>query len=373
MQGLVTYPLLALAVIWIGYPLAVRLLGAWTDRATAERQRRIGDRVSIVLASAEDAPAIRERVADILATRHPARSIEVVVALDSANAKATASELSSLDERVRIVVGDAPGGKAAALNAAVRSARHELLVFTDTAQRFEPGAIGVLVEALGDARLGAVSGMLDLPGKDGSLNVAERYWRLERWLRAAEARLHSSVGVTGAIYAMPRDLWEPLPAGLILDDLYLPMRLVLAGWRVGFTERARARDVRRFAPAQEYRRKVRTLTGILQVCAWLPGVMSPVRNPIWFQFVFHKLLRLFTPYLAGLALIGIVGSALQVILSGPYGLELLATLAALALLVALVPRARRSLATQVAWVVALQSSIVIATVNGLRSKWNVWQ
>jgi cellulose synthase/poly-beta-1,6-N-acetylglucosamine synthase-like glycosyltransferase len=373
MEGLVAYCLLALAIIWFGYPLAIRLLGAWPDRSAAARPRRVGERVSVILASAEDAPAIRERVSDVLASSYPAQSIEVVVALDSANAKATASELSSLDERVRIVVGDAPGGKATALNAAVRAARHDLLVFTDTAQRFEPDAIGVLVKELGDVRLGAVSGMLELPGKDGSLNVAERYWRLERWLRAAEARLHSSVGVTGAIYAMPRELWEPLPAGLILDDLYLPMRLVLAGWRVGFTERARARDVRRFAPAQEYRRKVRTLTGILQVCAWLPAVMNPARNPIWFQFVFHKLLRLLTPYLAVLAVVGVVGSMLEAILSGPFGVEVLATFGALALLVALIPRARRALATQVAWAVALQGSIVIATVNGLRSKWNVWQ
>ena len=153
--------------------------------------------------------------------------------------------------------------------------------------------------------------MLELPGAHGALNLAERYWRLERWLRKWEARLHSSVGVTGAIYAMRRELWKPLPANLILDDVYLPMRLVLDGWRVGFTDQARARDVRRFEAGQEYRRKVRTLTGVIQVCAWLPGVLNPVRNPIWLQFVFHKLLRLLTPYLVVIALVGMAWAAVS--------------------------------------------------------------
>ena len=50
--------------------------------------------------------------------------------------------------------------------------------------------------------------------------------------------------------------------------------------------------------AQDARTKgaVRTLTGVIQVCAWLPGVLNPLRNRIWLQFVFHKLLRLLTPY-----------------------------------------------------------------------------
>ena len=41
---------------------------------------------------------------------------------------------------------------------------------------------------------------------------------------------------------------------------------------------------------------MRTLTGVLQLCAWLPQTLAPVRNPVWPQFVTHKLLRLLTPY-----------------------------------------------------------------------------
>ena len=364
----------ALAIIWLGYPVAVRLLGG----LRAEREAFAGDdfplEVSVILATNGDASAIRARVANLFETDHPSDMLEVIVALDAANAQATPSELADLeDEKVRIVTGDAPGGKSATLNAGVRAARYPTLVFADTAQRFAEESIPALLAGLMDDRTGAVSGMLELPGAHGRLNLAERYWRLERWLRKWEARLHSSVGVTGAIYAMRRELWKPLPANLILDDVYVPMRLVLEGWRVGFTELATARDVRRFEAGQEYRRKVRTLTGVIQVCAWLPGVLNPVRNPIWLQFVFHKLLRLLTPYLAIVAIVAMAWAAVSALLSSTAGAQLLLALAVAGVALCLVPSVRRALKHQIAWGVAMQSSIVVATVNGVRGRWDVWR
>lgn len=363
--------ILALALIWFGYPLAVRLLAALQARGSAVTSGPVG--VSVILASCNDAESIRARVANLLETDHPANLLEVIVALDAANAEATPGELAGLDERVHVVVGDAPGGKSATLNAGVRAARNPLLVFADTQQRFDRDSIPALVAGLADPRRGAVSGMLELPGAHGTLNLAERYWRLERWLRKWEARLHSSVGVTGAIYAMRRELWKPLPANLILDDVYLPMRLVLEGWRVGYTPAAKARDVRRFEAGQEYRRKVRTLTGVIQVCAWLPGVLNPLHNPLWLQFVFHKLLRLLTPYLALVALFGMAWAVVSALLSTALGTQLLLGAAVAGVALCLVPRVRRALTHQIAWGVAMQGSIVVATVNGVRGRWDVWR
>ena len=362
----------ALAAIWGGYPLAVRALGGLRRKRDGEDQGAWPS-VSVILASSDDASAIRARVFDLLATTYPPERLEVIVALDCARGKATRQDLADLAPCVTVVAGDAPGGKAASLNAAVRQARNEMLVFTDTAQRFHRDAISQLIRQLQNPLLGAVSGMLELPGARGSRNLAEHYWRYERWLRRWEARLHSSVGVTGAIYAMRRALWQPLPPGLILDDLFLPMRLVLDGWRVGFTEHAKAHDIRRFAAGQEYRRKVRTLTGVIQVCAWLPGALNPFRNPIWLQFVFHKLLRLLTPYLAALVTVSGIWVVMSAVAASPLGMPALIGAGAVVMLLCLVPHVRRTLRAQIAWGVAMQSSIVVATVNGVRGRWDVWQ
>ncbi len=361
-----------LVATWVGYPLLIRALGS-LRRPLTETPLDSAPSVSIVLATRDDADAIRARVSDLLLAEYPA-PIEIIVALDATRETSPTIETFGPGPLVRAVPGDAPGGKAAALNAGVRAAKNEILVFTDTAQRFEPGAVAALVARLQVPGTGAVSGMLDRPRLSGAApDLAERYWLYERWLRRWEARVHSCVGVTGAIYAMPRNLWEPLPSALILDDLYLPMRLAMQGWRIGFTADARALDVRQFAPAQEYRRKVRTLTGVIQVCAWLPGVLNPIRNPIWLQFVFHKLLRLLTPYLALLAVLGIAASAIQMLLSWREGVTVMVVCALLLTILCVIPRVRRILKAQLAWGFALQSSVVMATVNGVRGKWDVWR
>ena len=366
---LVIVSLVGLAVTWLVYPAGIFALAA-LRRSSPGTPRTVQPAVSVVLATCDDAGTIRRRVSNLLASRYPSDRIEVIVAIDAARQGATADELSNLDPRVRAVLGDAPGGKAAALNAAVREARGDLLVFADAAQSFSEDSVARLVSALSDERYGAVSGALDVGGT-GASNLSERYWVFERALRAAEARLYSAVGVTGAIYGMRRELWEPLPPGLILDDVYTPMRLVAAGWRVGFTEDARACDPRRFAPNDEYRRKVRTLTGVIQLCAWLPIVLNPFKNPIWLQFVCHKLLRLLTPYFVLLALIGGMW-AIATRVSVETLLGILAPLAVVVSLALMIRRVRVAAKTRLAWMFALQSAVVVATVNGARGRWDVW-
>ena len=50
------------------------------------------------------------------------------------------------------------------------------------------------------------------------------YWRYEKQIRRDESAIASTLGATGAMYAMRRSLWRPLPEDTILDDVLAPMR-----------------------------------------------------------------------------------------------------------------------------------------------------
>ncbi len=163
-------------------------------------------------------------------------------------------------------------GKPTALNAGAAAARGDILVFADARQRFAPDAIAALVAAFDDPDVGGVTGelVLDCEYDDADSTISDGvglYWSYEKWLRRQESVIRSTLGATGAIYALRRDMWQPLPAAALLDDVLAPMRVVLAGKRIVFEERARAFD--RTAPdsAAESRRKIRTLAGNYQILA----------------------------------------------------------------------------------------------------------
>lgn len=356
-----------LVAVWVVYPAAIAAMAAVAVRL---RRGRSGPEsspelptVSVVIATRESDDVVTERIRNCLDTAYPRERLEVVIARDSAHA----GSLTSLPSNVLEVTADPPGGKASALNAGVRTATGEIVVFADSHQRFLPDTIPLLVARLGQNRVGVVSGRLELPLS----SLAARYWSYERWLRRMEARVHSSIGATGAVYAIRRSLWQPLRPGLLLDDVYTPMRIVLAGWRVSFAENAVAIETRTHSPRQEYVRKVRTLTGVVQLCAWLPAVLLPIRNPVWIQFVFHKLLRMLTPYALAIIALWAVFEAMR--LAGPAAplIGLVGVVLGLWIAFTRAAAAQRFRAIAVEGIL-LQWAVVLAGINGLRGRWGVW-
>jgi cellulose synthase/poly-beta-1,6-N-acetylglucosamine synthase-like glycosyltransferase len=365
---------LTLVAVWLLYPLVMGARAAWARRGRRPVVSRPGPAlgaVSIVIATRDEPAAVRARLENCLGADIAPGQLEVVVAFDPRGVPYPVEAFLPARGTVRYVRGDEPGGKAATLNAGVRAASGDIIVFTDTSQRFHPAAVGTLVDALREATLGAVSGSLEL-GSSGAASLTALYWRLERWLRQCEAEGGSSVGVTGAIYAIRKSLWKPLPAGLLLDDLYTPMQIALRGYRVGFVAAARAWETRRPSPSEEYRRKTRTLTGVIQLCAWLPAVLNPFRNPLWTQFLFHKLLRFLTPYCAL-----VIGAWCLVeawpFLTGPWAPRPTSAAVAVLCAVGLWATRAKQLRTVVAQACLLQAAVMVATFNGLRGRWDVWQ
>src|SRR5205085_7129662 len=82
----------------------------------------------------------------------------------------------------------------------------------------------------------------------------------------------------------------------ILDDVLTPIRAVLAGYRVVFSEHAYAFDRAALDVDAELRRKIRTLSGNVQILWLEPRLLVPFVNPVWLQYVSHKLGRLVVPY-----------------------------------------------------------------------------
>ena len=294
-----------IAYVYVGYPLVLVVWAAVVTRLQPPPATSRGDRrqaaaadlpgVSVIIAARDEARRLPARIENILASDYPTDRLQIIVASDGSRDE-TAEELARYADRITLLLLPA-SGKAGALNAAIRAATQPLLVFADARQRFAPDAIRRLVSHFDDAAIGAVSGELMLDPKGSTIgDGVGAYWTYEKWLRRHEAIVGSTLGVTGAIYAMRRPLWRPLPADTILDDVMAPMRVVLDGYRVTFDDRAHAYDEAAQDASVELRRKSRTLAGNFQLLAREPRLLLPIVNPVWLQFVSHKVGRLMVPY-----------------------------------------------------------------------------
>jgi poly-beta-1,6-N-acetyl-D-glucosamine synthase len=287
--------------VYAGYPL---LLAAWARLARRAPRIASGDRrewpsISIVVAARNEAGRLPARVRNLIELPYPGRREILVVSDGSADDPATA--LAPFGDAVRLL-DLPPGGKPLALNAGVAEATGEILVFADARQTFSTDALTALVRNFDDPRVGGVTGELVLDvetGGAGDSTIGDGvglYWRYEKWLRRHESAVWSTLGATGAIYALRRSAWRPLPAETLLDDVLAPMRAVLDGSRIVFEQAARAYD--RTAPdaAAETRRKSRTLAGNYQVLWQEPRLLVPIVNPVWLQYLSHKVGRLLVPW-----------------------------------------------------------------------------
>jgi biofilm PGA synthesis N-glycosyltransferase PgaC len=194
--------------------------------------------------------------------------------------------------RIRVLVAPRRSGKPTALNKMGGEATGEMLLLNDVRQPLSRTAIRALARALSDPSVGVATGNLVLAGGAGS----GVYWRYENWIRAQESRFRGVVGMTGPIGMIRRADLPPLPEDIILDDVWIPMQLGMAGKRVAFVAEAEAHDAA-FEDDREFKRKARTLAGNYQLFARMPGLLIPFVNRIWFETFSHKIMRLLAPWL----------------------------------------------------------------------------
>jgi len=290
-----------IAYVYVGYPM---LLAAWSWLVRRSPRRlpieavNAWPSISIVLAARNEAGRLPGRLTNLLTIPYGGRR-EIIVVSDGSTDD-TAEVVRMFGERVRLVEVPA-GGKPLALNAGVAVATGEVLVFADARQEFSTDALQHLAANFADPQVGGVTGelVLDAEQRPTDSTVGDGvglYWRYEKWLRRNESDVWSTLGATGAIYALRHELWRPLPAGTLLDDVLAPMRVVLGGHRIVFEEEARAFDRASADAEAESRRKVRTLAGNYQILRQEPRLLAPIANPVWVQYMSHKVGRLLVPW-----------------------------------------------------------------------------
>jgi cellulose synthase/poly-beta-1,6-N-acetylglucosamine synthase-like glycosyltransferase len=281
---------------------------AWRDwkylRGRQDR-RRVGSEpadlpeVSLVIPAHNEERHLPEKLGNLRDLDYPKDALDIVFVSDGSTDHTNELLHDAEGGNVRVIYLPERRGKASAVNAGVALARHPLVILSDAATLFAPDAVKKLVRHFADPRVGVMCGALQFEAGSESRQTEGVYWRYECMLRLMESRLGVTLNASGAIYAVRRECFEPIPTGTLIEDLVVPLAARRRGFRVGYDPEATAVD---FAPATvgaEFTRRVRIAAGSFHA---LRQILDTRLDPLTaFAFLSHKLLRWFLPFfLAGM-------------------------------------------------------------------------
>jgi cellulose synthase/poly-beta-1,6-N-acetylglucosamine synthase-like glycosyltransferase len=292
---------------YLGYPLLLFALSRLrpAPRSPDTQQGVATPTVTLLIAAHNEESCIAERLKNALATEYPPGKLQIVVASDGSRDRTNeiVRGFADRDHRVSLMEFEPRRGKAAVLNDAIRQIDGEIIVLSDANTMYEPDAVRRLTAWFCDGRVGAVCGRLVLHDSRTAQNVDGLYWRYETFLKKQEARLGGLLGANGAIYAMRRDLYVPIPDNTIIDDFVIPLLSKLKHRKLlVYDESAVAHEETPPGIADEFRRRARIGAGGYQSLSVLWPLLSPKHGWTAFTFFSHKLLRWCVPALVLLAL-----------------------------------------------------------------------
>jgi cellulose synthase/poly-beta-1,6-N-acetylglucosamine synthase-like glycosyltransferase len=260
--------------------------------------------VTVIVAAHNEQVHLPGKLENLRRFDYPSDRLEIIFVSDGSTDGTNRILQAVEDTNVRTVFLPQRGGKANALNHAVEQAKHQILVFSDAGTMFEPDALRKLVRHFEDPRVGVVCGALQFHASLESRQTEGVYWTYECMLRMMEGRLGATLTASGAIYAVRRECYRPLPPGTLVEDLLVPMNARGTGHRVLYDPEAVGVDFAASSVAGEFARRVRIATGSFQVLFKLASVRLGVMTS--FAFFSHKVLRWILPIL----LIGLLVSSI---------------------------------------------------------------
>jgi len=297
LQILLWTSLALIAYAYVGYAIVIfccsRLFGRVPHAPQLDRPEL--PQVSLLISALDEEEVIGARVANALAQDYPADRLEIVIASDGSRDR-TASIVGEFAAqhpgRVKILDYPRRRGKSTVLNASLPGVRGDIVVLSDANTDFDRSAIRNLVRWFQDPEVGAVCGQLILKDETTGRNVDGLYWRYENFLKECEGRLGALLGSNGAIYAIRRTSYVPIPSDTIVDDLVIPLTIKLKRQqKIVFDRSAVATEPTAEDVHAEFRRRSRIGAGGFQSTARLWKLMLPRNGWTSLAFLSHKVLR----------------------------------------------------------------------------------
>ena len=277
-------------LLYLAYPVWLAALPPVQDEENSGSQPIDG--VSVVLLSYNGSHFLKEKIGFLLQELSAFKEYELIIIDDHSNDGS--SEIIrdfAGNNKVKPIIKQERRGIPDSMNIAAKCAIYDHIVFCDQRQQLSEKVIRRLVEPFGDRRIGAVSACISDHDK---AHCCSRIRAYENYVKCLESRTGNLIGVYGPLYAIRKSSYTPIPDDIILDDLYLSLK-IMADSQVRIIKECLITDESHLA-LNDYHRARRYTDGFIQL-AGEKGLISGLSTRQKIMLTWHKYLRLLIPVL----------------------------------------------------------------------------
>jgi len=248
--------------------------------------------VTLVITAFNEEAVVDEKMSNCHALDYPVDKLTICWITDGSN-DGTNDKLATYPD-VKVLFQPLRQGKTAAMSRGMAFIDTPFVVFTDANTLLNPEALVEIIHRFDDPKVGCVAGEKRVRQQaTGDATAGEGlYWKYESWLKKMDDALHTAVGAAGELFAIRRELFEPMPNDTLLDDFILSMRIAAKGYKIAYCHTAYALEDPSADIKEEEKRKIRIAAGGLQSIWRLRPLLNPFRYGLLnFQYVSHRVLR----------------------------------------------------------------------------------
>jgi biofilm PGA synthesis N-glycosyltransferase PgaC len=286
--------LLLIIYNYIGYALIAFIINKLSLKTKSVLNSNEQPTVSFIVAAYNEEDVIERKVINSLEQNYPASKIEFIFITDGSTDKTNAIIQKYAD--IRLMYNTERRGKSAALNRAVSAAKNQILILSDANTFLNKEAVARIAAHYNFPSTGGVAGEKKvLTYSEDVEGVGSReglYWKYESFLKKIDSDFYSVVGAAGELFSIRKDLYEPIPDSVILDDFVISLKVAEKGYRIIYEPGAYAMELSSVSISEEKKRKVRIAAGGFQAMQMLFSLFYFWRHPrLSFLYISHRVLR----------------------------------------------------------------------------------
>jgi cellulose synthase/poly-beta-1,6-N-acetylglucosamine synthase-like glycosyltransferase len=288
-------------------PLLRRLFSMRPSAKNSEAPRSL--KVSLLIAAYNEEKVLEEKIRNSFELEYPRDQFEILIGSDGSSDRTEAIAAKYAPD-VKLFAFPQRSGKASVINRLVPSAQGDILIFCDANTLLLKNVVQKMLAHFSNPDVGCVCGRLILhDAGQSALSIGESiYWNLESEIKKQEGQLGIVIGANGGIYAIRKELFQPIPVNCkVMDDFFVTTHVLRAGKAVVYEPQAIGSEETSLDTYGEFHRKVRISQANFNLLPRYIPLLNPLHPLVAYGFFSHKLLRWLAPlFLIALILLNIV-------------------------------------------------------------------